>query len=190
MNAFPNAPNVPHPARLRTEDFMLLVEHGAFEDYGKSELIEGEIICMNAQHARHSRVKSKLALELALKLQAMGSELEALVEVAIDLVPGSVPEPDITVTSYRGNGLVPLETVALVVEVSDTTLDTDLGRKARLYARAGVPEYWVLDVEENRALLHMAPGADGYAEQIDVPFGEDLQSATVKGLRVETAGLG
>ena len=45
-------------------------------------------------------------------------------------VPGALPEPDIILTSYRGAGVVPVKTVALLVEVSDGTLPTDLGRKA------------------------------------------------------------
>lgn len=189
MNAPLDAANVPHPARLRVEDFVLLCEHGAFDGYAKSELIEGEIICMNAQYSRHARAKSDLALELALCLRAIGSPLKAIVEVAITLSPDSMPEPDIVLTSYRGDGPVPLGTVALVVEVSDTTLANDLGRKAVLYARAGVPEYWVVDLNEDRCLLHVSPGADGYGEQIDVPFGETLVAGTIEGLAVESRAL-
>ena len=189
MNVLPNAANVPHAARLRVEDFMLLSEHGAFDGYAKSELIEGEIICMNAQFTRHASVKSDLALELALCLRAIGSPLKAIVEVAVRLSDDTMPEPDIVLTDYRGEGPVPLDTVALIVEVSDTTLATDLGRKADLYARAGVPEYWVIDLNENRCLLHMSPDESGYAEQLDVPFGEAVTSGTIKGLAAETDGF-
>ena len=186
MNAPMLAPNVPHPARLRVEDFLMLCDAGVFDDYSKSELIEGEIIVLNAQWSPHARIKSRLAVELALVLRALKSPLEALVEVSVRLSDDSLPEPDITLTSHRGKGAVPLDTVALIVEVSDTTLETDLGRKAALYARAGVAEYWVIDVEGNRALLHMMPGAEGYAEQVDVPFGEMLISGTIDGLSVGT----
>lgn len=189
MNAPVDAANVPHTARLRVQDFMLLCESGAFDGYAKSELIEGEIICMNAQYARHARVKSRLALELTLRLRAMGSPLEAVVEVAVALSGGSMPEPDIVLTSYRGDGPVPLDTVALVVEVSDTTLANDLGRKALLYARAGVPEYWVIDLGEDRCLLHRHAGPDGYGERIDVRFGDPLHAGTIEGLSVKTDGL-
>jgi Uma2 family endonuclease len=168
---------------------MLLNDAGAFDQYSKSELIEGEIICMNAQFSRHARIKSALMFELESTLRAMKSEFSAWCEVSIHLSDDSMPEPDIVLTSYRGTGAVPLDTVALIVEVADTTLDNDLGRKARLYARAGVAEYWVVDVEENRVLLHMDPTQDGYAEQIDVPFGEPLISGTINELRVATDRL-
>jgi Uma2 family endonuclease len=181
--------NVPHTAKLRVADFMLLNDAGAFDHYSKSELIEGEIICMNAQYSRHARIKSTLMFELENALRAMNSNLSAWCEVSIHLSDDSMPEPDIVLTSYRGTGAVPLDTVALIVEVADTTLDNDLGRKARLYARAGVAEYWVVNVEENRALLHTDPTQDGYAEQIDVSFGEPLMSGTISGLSVPTDRL-
>lgn len=189
MNAPVDAANVPHAARLKARDFMLLSEHGALDGYGKSELIEGEIICMNAQHSRHARVKSRLALELALCLRATGSPLEAIVEVTIALSDDSMPEPDIVLTTYNGDGPVPPDTVALVVEVSDTTLERDLGRKSVMYARAGIAEYWVVDLNEDRCLLHMGPGPDGYDEQIDVPFGETLHAGTIDELVVESASF-
>lgn len=189
MNASLEITNVPRTLRLRVEDFLLLSEHGVLDAYGKSELIEGEIICMNAQYSRHARAKSDLALELALRLRAIGSLLKVIVEVSVAVSDDTMPEPDIVLTSYRGNGPVPLDTVALIVEVSDTTLATDLGRKAEIYSRAGIAEYWVVDLQENRCLLHMSASAEGYAEQLDVPFGKALVSATIAGLFVATEEL-
>lgn len=179
------------PFRFTVDQFLALCEQGLFDDYAKSELIDGEIVVMNAQHARHSRAKSRLLQRLANALDAMDSPLEAWSEVSVRLSDGSLPEPDIVLTSYRGAGVVPVETVALLIEVSDSTLESDLGRKADLYAETGVPEYWVVDLNENRVLLHANPRGDGsgYDGQLDVPFGEPLQAATVEGLEVETTSL-
>ena len=190
MNAPQTYLNAPRPYRFNVEEFMLLSESGAFDDCGKTELIDGEIFYMNSQLTRHARTKSNLFVEIALALRAMNSDLTAVVEVAVHLSDESMPEPDIVITSYKGDRAVPLETVALVIEVSDTTLDTDLGRKLELYAKAGVPEYWVVDVNENRVLMHMAPVDGDYPGQIDVPFGELLISGTIEGLQVESGGLG
>lgn len=93
-------------------------------------------------------------------------------------------------TRYRGDREVPVETVALIVEIADTTLENEWGRKAELYAAAGVAEYWVVDINERRVLMHEQPGIVGFAKQIDVPFGEPLLSATIEGLTVETASFG
>ena len=189
MNAPARIIASPERARLSVDDYVLLNDNGAFEGYTKTELIEGEIWVMNAQYSRHARAKTRLTVALTAKLIEIGSELEAISEVAVRLSDNSMPEPDIVLTSWRGEGPVPVETVALIVEVSDTTLDTDLGRKADLYAVAGVPEYWVIDLNENRALMHEFPAADGYAGQLDMLLGEPLMSATIERLNVASDKL-
>ena len=185
------SPTASAPYRFTVDQFVALCEQGLFDDYAKSELIEGEIVVMNAQHSRHARVKSRLARRIGNLLEAMGSDLEPQVEASVRMSDGSLPEPDIVLTSYRGPGVVPVETVAMLIEVSDSTLGTDLGRKADLYANAGVPEYWVVDLNEDRVLCHANPREDGsgYDGQLDALFGTTLYSATVEGLVVETDSL-
>ena len=185
------SPTASSPFRFTVEQFLALCEQGMFDEYAKTELIEGEIVVMNAQHSRHARVKTRLAIRLGNALVELGSEMEPQVEASVRLSDGSLPEPDIVVTSFRGAGVVPVESVALLIEVSDSTLDADLGRKADLYADAGVPEYWVVDLNEDRVLLHANPREDGsgYDGQLDTPFGQPLHSAAIERLSVETADL-
>lgn len=185
------SPSESKPFRFTVDQFLALCDDGLFDDYAKSELIEGEIVVMNAQHSRHARVKTRLAIRLGNGLLDMDSPLEPQVEASVRMSDGSLPEPDIVLTSFRGTGVVPVETVALVVEVSDTTLDTDLGRKADLYARSGIPEYWVVDLNEDRVLLHAHPREDGggYDGQVDVPFGTMLHAATIAGLSIASGDL-
>lgn len=104
--------------------------------------------------------------------------------------PHNMPQPDVFLTSEpRGEGAVPLASVALIVEVSTSTLEFDRGDKAATYAAAGVPELWVVDVK-GRVLYQMwAPGTEGYLRQREVVFGERMEAATVTGLVVETEGL-
>lgn len=189
MNAAPLI-TIPYPVRLKNDDFWLLNDHGTFAEYAKTELIEGEILCMNAQHSRHARIKSDMLVELALALRSQGTSLKAISEVSVALSADSVPEPDIVLTSYMGDGPVPLETLALVVEVSDTTLDFDLGRKLALYARAGVPEYWVVDVVGRTVYQHWSPAGEAYVERRTLDVGQSLLAATISGLAVETSALG
>jgi Uma2 family endonuclease len=175
---------------LRVEDFVLLGDSGSFADFSKAELIDGEILCMNAQFQRHSFVKSQLAFRVAAALSASAPELVVLVEVAVAMPPHDMPEPDIVVIRGPiGSGAVALSAVAMVVEVADTTLDIDLGRKAALYARAGVAEYWVADIEGKRIIRHDQPGATGYQRIVASDFGEPLVSATMPLLQIGTAGL-
>jgi Uma2 family endonuclease len=185
---FPRA-DVPRIARLRVEDFMLLNAHGAFEAYAKSELIEGEIVCMNAQFTRHALAKTRLTRKLNEALEALRSNLEAVTEVAVSLSPDSMPEPDIVLATFEKLGPVARDRVALIIEIADSTVEYDLGRKARIYAAAGIPEYWVLDVENGRLIIHLAPLGEAYADRTEFPLGVDARSATIEGLIVSTEGL-
>ncbi len=186
MNAPFRIMTTPEKVRLRVEDFLLLDQSGAFADYTKTELIEGEIYVMNAQYSRHAQAKTDLAFALMQALSATGSDLRVTVEVATRIGEHSLPEPDIVLTSHRGEGVVPLETVALIVEVSDTTLGIDMGRKLRIYAEAGVPEYWVVDVEGRVIHQMWGPSGEGYMERREHRFGAVIEAATLSGVMVDT----
>lgn len=180
----------PLPVKLRLEDYLLLDESGAFADYAKTELIEGEIVFMNAQHRPHARIKTRLAVVLTQALRDLGGELEAVVEGSVAIPPANAPAPDIVVTSEaEGGGLIPLRSARLVIEVADATLTNDMTRKAAVYARHGIPEYWVVSVEGRVIHQLWAPSGEAYAQRREVAFGAVLEAVTVAGLRVETGVL-
>jgi Uma2 family endonuclease len=179
------------PAKLglRVEDYLLIARAGAFDAHHKTELIEGDVYAMNAQYSGHARIKTRLTVRLSGALTKAGSSLEVLSEVSVQLSDDTMPEPDISVTSYTGNDPVPLDQLALVIEVSDTTLAIDLGRKRSLYARAGVPEYWVVDVERGAIHQMWAPSGDDFGEARVIAFGQPVTAATLAGVVVGTVGL-
>lgn len=180
----------PLPVRLRVEDYLLLDASGAFDAYAKTELIEGEIVYMNAQNRPHARIKSELFFAISSVLRETSLPLTAIVEGSIAMPDDSVPEPDIVLTSEpEGDGLIPLQSVALLVEVADTTLANDLGRKARLYAAKGVPEYWVVDINNRTIHQFWEPGETAYGRASTIAFNETLAAATIDGLSVSTANL-
>ena len=74
----------PLPLRLRVDDFLLLDDSGAFRDYRKTELIDGEIYFKNAQHRPHMMAKGELAFRLRLALEAMNSHLAVGIEGSYD----------------------------------------------------------------------------------------------------------
>ena len=179
----------PRPVPLTVDDFVRLSEAGAFDEYAKAELIEGTIVAMNAQYSRHARAQRQMFRELDTACVAL-PDLETFFELSVRIVPRSMPRPDLSVVRDIGAN-VPAEPaqVALAVEIADTTARYDLGRKARLYAKAGVAEYWVVDLK--RGVLHRmwSPTPAGYAERDEAAFGDRVESATVVGLAVETGGL-
>lgn len=178
--------------RLTVEEFLLLDREGAFRDR-RTELIAGDIYYLSPQFRPHGFAKDELAYRLRRALEAMGSDIRVATEQSVDFGPHSAPQPDIILTREpRGEGAIPGSSVLLIVEVAANTLDFDLGVKADLYANAGVPEYWVVDVIGKRVLMHAnpRPHGSGYDGQLDVPFGAPLHAATIEGLTVETAALG
>ncbi len=184
-----NAPALTRPqrARLRIEDFLLLQSSGAFADASRTELLDGDIYCMNSQFQRHSYVKSEIAFRF--REAIAGSGLLVLVEAAVAMPPHDLPEPDVTIMQGPiGTGSVSLSAVRLLVEVSDTTLDIDLGRKAALYARNGVAEYWVADIEGRQIWVHREPAGNGYARRETAAMGEPVEATTL-GVSIATDGL-
>ncbi|WP_374405174.1 Uma2 family endonuclease [Pelagerythrobacter sp.] len=177
--------------RLTVEEFLMLDRAGAF-GMRSAELFGGEVYYMSPKHRPHARTVGDLYFCIRQALEAGDTGLSVLTDISVRLSDHDAPEPDIVITNAPdGEGILPLEAAKLVIEVADSTLATDLGPKADLYAAAGVPEYWVVDVEERRVLMHAHPREDasGYDGQIDVPFGEPLHAATIEGLAVETSGL-
>lgn len=182
--------NIPQKVKLTIEQFEMLDRSGAFDRYAKTELIEGTIYAMQGQFRPHSFAKSQMAFRLWASLKAIGSPLEPIVEGSVAMPPSSAPEPDICITAApKGEGYIPLDSVALAVEVSDSTAAFDLREKAQLYAAMGVPEYWVLEIPA--ATLHQfwTPSATGYRDSRSVAVGRTVESVTIPGLSVESDGL-
>lgn len=177
------------PWRFRVKDFVLLEDNGAFADYVRAELLDGEIWVVNAVHSRHAAVQGEMQGRLWSALRAIGRPFRTYVTPTINIEDSSRVEPDLAVAEANDGGLLPVAKVKLAVEVSDTTLRTDLGLKKRIYAAATIPEYWVVDV--NGCVIHRmwSPVGDGYAQQQEVSFGDPLASATIDGLVIDTDDL-
>jgi Uma2 family endonuclease len=177
--------------QLTSAEFERMAARGAFEGLGRWELRGGRLHRMSPVHVPHARIQSKLVVALTLALEQSGSGWDVLGECTIRFEAGFSPTADIVVAREPSDaqGFAPGSQVVLVVEVAATSLTDDLGDKAMSYARAGLPEYIVADVEA-RALHHMwGPGEAGYAHRDIVRFGETLALKTMVGLVVQTDRL-
>ncbi len=190
MNHYAPVDTGPLRVRLRVEDVILLDAGGAFQDYGRIELIEGELLYMNAQFRPHMFAKDELAYRIRQALEAQGIDLFVGTEASVKLSEHDLPQPDIIMTSApRGDGPVPGDSVRLLVEISDTTLAFDLGRKAAMYAQAGIPECWVVDLN-GRVIHQLADTTGAHFDRHDqVSFGDSITSVAVPGLTVATDWL-
>lgn len=190
MTELPPLNIVPRPVKLRVDDYLLLDHSGAFDDYKRTELLDGKIVFMNAQHRPHARVKTELGFRLRRCLEDLDSGLTMLFEASVSMPPHNVPEPDILLTNAPdGDGLVPNGSIALIVEIADATLKSDLKRKASIYARNGVPEYWVVDVKGR--VVHQLAAGDGkaYHQRREAQFDGVIEALTISGLAVDLSDV-
>lgn len=149
------------------EDFHALAESGILTEEDRVELIEGEIIEMPSPGPPHVYAVNRLNMLLTPRLLE-----RAIVSVQNPVVinPRSEPLPDVAVLRYRDNyyaDRIPdarLGDVLLVVEVAASSLRYDREVKLPLYARAGVPEVWVVAVEERVLDVYRRPAGEGYED--------------------------
>lgn len=156
--------------------------------FGKAELRGGLVYTMSPTRDHHGIAVYRVARRFDDGLG--GSALLVAVDTSVVLGSADVLDPDVVI--FKGpsaNAFVPGEAVALLVEVAGSTLRDDLGRKARLYAAARIPEYWVVDIDGLRLFRHSDPTPDGYATRPDFALGEVVAMATRPDIRIATADL-
>ncbi|MEE8602258.1 Uma2 family endonuclease [Euzebya tangerina] len=145
---------------LRRETFEALVEQGHFAGE-RVELLEGVLVQMPPMSDRHARAITLLTKWL---VRGLGDDVEVGPQVPLAASAFSEPEPDISVTRVRTVGSGHPQTAELAIEVTPSTHPTDLEIKPVIYAAAGIPQYWVIDLAADRAVVHSDPGDDGYAQ--------------------------
>lgn len=153
-------------ARLRftLSDVQAMLAAGVLDDDQRYEVLDGEIVPMMAPNPPHMRVKRWLARELTLQL---GREFWIDSEPAFLLeIDGDFAIPDILVypQAFRPEDVRGPD-VLLLIEVAHSSLKKDSGRKARLYARFGVRDYWVVDAAKRLTFVHRNP-ADGCYNEV------------------------
>lgn len=130
------------------------------------ELVQGEIVSKMGTNRPHGTIALRMTKWLLGVFPTPHIVLSCSIDVAPEDNPTSEPEPDIIILSRPSEQLTgnpqPGD-IALLVEISDTTIDHDLGPKASLYARAGIQEYWVVDINAARIHQHREPRGEGYA---------------------------
>jgi Uma2 family endonuclease len=148
--------------RFTVQEYHRLGETGILGPDERVELIRGVIREMSPKNWAHVIATKKVlrTMEDALRGRASVYQEAPLAAEGID----SEPEPDVLVCSnpdelaYGSSRTKPL----LVIEVADSSLEYDLGEKAALYAEAGVPEYWVVDLVRRRVVVFREPEKGGY----------------------------
>jgi Uma2 family endonuclease len=160
--------------RMTVEQYHTMIEAGVLPSGAPVELVEGLLVEKMSKNPPQcfTRYMARKALEA---VAPEGWYVESQEPMTLG---DSEPEPYVMVVrgdsaSYARRHPGAGE-VALVVEVADTTLARDRGVKARVYARAGIAEYWLVDLTAQRVEVRTRPEGDGYAEVPVLGGGDEL----------------
>lgn len=148
----------PRRHKLSVDDYHKLSDAGVFAPDARVELIDGELIDMAPVGGPHIRIVNRLN---RLLVTAVGTDAEVSVQNPITLPPGSEPQPDLSLVRF-GTGVPTASEVLLVIEVADSTLTFDRAIKLPLYARAAIPEVWIVDVNAQAIEIYRDPMGDGF----------------------------
>lgn len=155
--------------RLTVEEYYRMGEVGILAPDARVELVEGEIIDMPPIGSRHAGTVDQLTHLLA---KTVGDEAIVRVQSPVRLDEYSEPEPDVTLLRPRADFYKSSHPVArdvlLLIEVAESTLRYDLEVKVPLYARHGISEVWVVDLEHGRLARYRDP-RDGEYTEVDRP---------------------
>ena len=162
--------------KLFTVDEYYRMGHaGIFDEDSRVELIEGEIIEMSPVGTRHVACVNRATALFATRLAG-----KAIVSIQNPVVLSRItePQPDIVLVRHRDDyyatkRLSPEDTL-LVIEVSDTTLRYDRNRKMPLYAKSGVPEVWIEDLQGDLILVYRDPGPKTYSTYLVFRRGDSI----------------
>lgn len=149
--------------RLSVADYHKMAEAGILREDERVELIRGEILAMSPIGSQHAAAVGKLT---DLLHDLLGRRFSIRIQNPINIGDTSEPEPDLAICirseDYYASRHPFGNELLLVIEVADSTLEYDLTVKKSLYAEAGIPEYWVVDVNEKQMHRFTNPDKGGY----------------------------
>ncbi len=173
--------------RFSLEEYHQQIETGGFDEDSRVELIEGVIADMSPKTAEHENAITWLTRWLISAVDP--GRFEVGVQRALTLLSGSEPEPDLAVIPTDVHRPYHPATATLVIEVAMSSQDRDLRQKPALYARAGIAEYWVVDLDAGRVVVHRDPTEAGYGAITEIPADGAVQAQALKLPRLEVAEL-
>ena len=149
--------------RFTLDEYHRMGEAGILPRQDRVELIRGELIHMTPIGLRHAASVAFLMQQLVMRI---GYRTVLWPGNPLVILPDSEPEPDIILLKPRADfyraALPQPEDVLLLIEVADSSVPYDRNVKRPLYAEAGIPEYWIVDLQGGVVEVHRLPHRDGY----------------------------
>lgn len=176
---------------LTVEEYDRMMESGILAEDERVELIRGEILELAPIGNRHAACLRRL---LRILRQDLGPDVLLDVQNPVRLsTQGSQPQPDLALLRQREDGYLeqpPAEdNILLLVEISDSSLVYDRDVKIPLYAQAGVPEVWLVDLQSSEMSIYRRPASQGYQEVQRLKRDEALTCEALPGLRVPVTSV-
>lgn len=171
------------------DDYHRMAETGILNEDDRVELIEGEIVEMNPIGSRHAASVERVG---DLLKEAVGGRAMVRLQNPIQLSRRSEPQPDVALVKRRADYYAEAHPrpadVLLLIEVADASIANDRNIKLPLYARAGIPEVWLIDLEAQVVEVHRDPAPGGFAETLRIPRGSGgiLTVQGLPGISIET----
>lgn len=165
-----------------------MIRAGIIGEDERLELIGGRIVAMSPEGAVHAGTID-LCAEALRRVFATGYTVRVQHPLAID--PDDEPEPDIAVVAGSPRDHLddhPSQAV-LVVEVADSSLEYDRRDKARLYARAGFTDYWIVNLIDRRLEVRRAPSMNGYGSVVSLTAADEIAPLAAPSSRIAVVAL-
>ncbi len=176
--------------RFTTADYHRMVEAGVLSEDDRVELIDGEILEMSPIGSQQAACVDRLN---RLFSRRVGDAAIVRVQSPVHLDERSEPQPDLALLRPRADfyaaGHPTPQEVWLVVEVADTSAEFERQVKAALYARAGIPELWLVDLTQRRITVYQDAAPTGYVTVRVLRPGDTLHLAGVPALGLPVADV-
>jgi Uma2 family endonuclease len=186
------APGLPPRRAFNVEDIRRMIEGGVLQEGENIELVEGEIVVMAAKGYAHEMVR----MAFIKAVDPARADADIGLEMTIQFSTDILLEPDIAVfplgrlrRSEAGFVTINEGDCSLIIEISVSSLSYDKGRKAALYARLGVREFWVVDVSERRTFVHTSPSGDGWSSIVVRGPDDVLTSPALQGFSFKLSDI-
>lgn len=174
------------PLRFTVEDYHRLLEVGFLSENDRVELLDGVIYTVAPMGSRHIANITNLNRIL---VKAFEDKAVVSVQCPISLAPSSEPEPDFALLRLPQSSYVDkvpqAEDAYLLIEVADTTLSTDRTAKLSAYARADIPEVWILNVRAEQLEVYRDPDGELYSSKSTLSKGQKAAPAAFPDVELE-----
>ncbi|OGF53023.1 MAG: hypothetical protein A2Z21_08670 [Candidatus Fraserbacteria bacterium RBG_16_55_9] len=176
--------------RFTVEEYYKMAEAGIFSEDDRVELLDGEIVEMTPIGSSHAACVDRLTRLFG---RLIGETASLRVQSPIRLSKSSEPQPDLALLKPRSDFYAQAhpgpEDVFLVVEVAETSAGIDRKVKIPLYAKAGIPEVWLVDLDEERIEVYRNPSAKGYGEVQRFRRGRSLAPQALPDMKLSVSDI-